>query len=144
MSDPWYAAEGGLRFTCSQCGDCCTGEPGAVWVNEDEIAALAAHLGMEPDAFEREHVRRRGMRRTLYERFDGDCVLFDAETRGCTVYPVRPVQCRTWPFWERNVESPQAWQETCDECPGSGTGELVSVDRIRARAERTRAARAKW
>lgn len=144
MSEPWYAAEGGLRFSCTGCGDCCTGEPGAVWVNEDEITALAAYLGMEPAAFEREYVRRRGMRRTLYERFDGDCILFDEETRGCSVYPARPVQCRTWPFWERNVDGQRSWQQTCEECPGSGKGELISVEKIRARVEETRAARAKW
>ena len=34
---PWYAA--GLRFFCTQCGDCCSGAPGFVWVNEEEIAA---------------------------------------------------------------------------------------------------------
>ncbi|MEQ9319974.1 MAG: YkgJ family cysteine cluster protein [Polyangiaceae bacterium] len=99
---------------------------------------------MDEAAFEHEYVRRKGLRRTLYERFDGDCVLFDKETRGCTVYPVRPTQCRTWPFWERNVESAEAWEETCQQCPGSGTGELVTVDRIRTRVEQTRVARTKW
>jgi len=144
MGEPWYQREGGLRFRCSECGDCCTGEPGAVWVNEDEIAALADYLEMDPAEFERQYVRRKGMRRSLYERFDGDCILFDKATRGCTVYPARPVQCRTWPFWERNVVTEESWQQTCRECPGSGTGELVSVDRIRERAEQTRAARRKW
>ena len=28
MSDPWY--NDGLRFTCTRCGHCCTGEPGFV------------------------------------------------------------------------------------------------------------------
>ncbi|MFM1805538.1 MAG: hypothetical protein RL136_2417, partial [Planctomycetota bacterium] len=26
---PWYAE--GLRFECTQCGNCCSGGPGAVW-----------------------------------------------------------------------------------------------------------------
>ena len=33
MSD-WY--EDGLRFSCSQCGNCCTGPPGAVWFTDNE------------------------------------------------------------------------------------------------------------
>ena len=55
MSEPWY--KDGLQFECSQCGDCCTGAPGYVWVNKQEIAALAADIG-EDDvaAFEKKYV----------------------------------------------------------------------------------------
>ena len=28
----WYSE--GLRFECTQCGACCSGEPGYVWVDE--------------------------------------------------------------------------------------------------------------
>ena len=41
---PWYHA--GLKFTCTQCGDCCSGTPGYVWVTNEEIVALAAATGM--------------------------------------------------------------------------------------------------
>ena len=43
MTKPWYAD--GLRFACTQCGNCCTGEPGFVWVNDAEIAAIAEVRG---------------------------------------------------------------------------------------------------
>src|SRR5260370_17938696 len=43
MSEPWY--KDGLRFTCTMCGDCCTGEPGYVWVDDDDLAAIADFLG---------------------------------------------------------------------------------------------------
>lgn len=141
-NEPGFYADG-LRFTCSGCGDCCTGDPGHVWVNDDEIAALAASLGLTAEAFEAEYVRRVGSRRSLFERFDGDCVLFDAATRRCTVYAARPVQCRTWPFWPDNVESPAAWAETCEVCPGSGEGQLHSVEAIRDHLRRHRQARDK-
>ncbi len=39
---PWY--QDGLKFRCTGCGDCCTGAPGYVWVNKEEIAALAVYL----------------------------------------------------------------------------------------------------
>ncbi len=133
--------ESGLRFSCSACGDCCTGEPGYVWVNDAEVASLAAAVGVSVEAFENDYVRRLGTRRSLFERFDGDCILFDAQTRKCTVYDARPTQCRTWPFWPSNVESAQTWAQTCDACPGSGHGELHSVVSIRARLKATRAAR---
>lgn len=139
----WYEQQGGLRFECSACGDCCTGEPGAIWVNADEIADLAGYLEMDTADFEREYVRRLGIRRSLYERFDGDCILFDKQTRRCTVYAARPTQCRTWPFWDRNVESKETWDVTCQECPGSGTGPLVPLARITQQVVATRRARKK-
>lgn len=130
MSDqPWYSA--GLRFECTQCGDCCTGAPGFVWVNEAEIAALAALVG-EPDVeqFEEKYVRKVGIRKSLREFSNGDCVFFDGETRKCTVYGARPRQCRTWPFWDSNLKSPEEWQRTCEVCPGSGKGKLYSLETI--------------
>lgn len=130
MSQPWYAD--GLRFRCTQCGNCCTGEPGFVWVDEAEIAALAAHLGENPRET-RALYTRSGLRgRTLREKVNGDCVFFQAGV-GCTVYPVRPAQCRTWPFWESNVETPEAWRQTCRVCPGAGQGDLIPADEITRR-----------
>jgi Fe-S-cluster containining protein len=73
-----------------------------------------------------------GADRTLRERSNGDCVFYD-RSAGCTIYPVRPKQCRTWPFWESNVISPEAWRRTCEVCPGSGKGELISAEEITRR-----------
>ena len=70
--------------------------------------------------------------RTLREKSNGDCVFYDREA-GCTIYDVRPRQCRTWPFWESNLVSPEAWQETCEVCPGSGRGELIPAEEITRR-----------
>lgn len=133
-NDVWYAD--GLRFECTQCGNCCTGAPGFVWVNQDEIAALAQKVGIDDvDEFERLYVRKIGMRKSLVEFPNGDCVFFDNEKRTCTVYDARPRQCRTWPFWKSNVRSPETWQQTCEQCPGSGKGKLYSLEQIRQNAE---------
>ena len=126
---PWY--KDGLRFKCTQCGNCCTGAPGYVWVNQAEVEAIAAELGeSDVDAFEAEYVNKVGIRRSLREFPNGDCVFFDNETRRCTVYNARPRQCRTWPFWDSNLKTPEAWAETCEVCPGSGKGELYQIDHI--------------
>ncbi len=71
-----------------------------------------------------------GIRKSLIEYGNGDCVFFDANSRKCTVYNARPRQCRTWPFWQSNVATPEAWQETCDVCPGSGRGKLHTADQV--------------
>jgi Fe-S-cluster containining protein len=127
-NEPWYAE--GLKFQCTGCGDCCTGAPGYVWVNQAEIAALAARLELSVPEFERRFVREVGVRRTLKERKNYDCVFLDGGTRKCTVYEQRPRQCRTWPWWNSNLKSPEAWQHTCEVCPGSGKGKLYSIDVI--------------
>jgi Fe-S-cluster containining protein len=132
VPDPWY--QDGLRFQCTRCGNCCTGPPGYVWVNDEEIAAIAAHRGETVAEVIETFVRQVGSRRSLWEKDNGDCIFYD-KTAGCTVYPVRPRQCRTWPFWESNVATPEAWQRTGQTCPGAGQGELISVEEITRRVK---------
>jgi Fe-S-cluster containining protein len=132
MSDlPWYS--GGLKFSCTECGDCCTGAPGFVWVTNDEIEALAAVVRMEIDEFENQYVRRVGVRKSLKELPNGDCVFLDGEKRNCRVYSVRPRQCRTWPFWDSNLKTADDWKHTCDVCPGSGKGRVYTLAEIEER-----------
>jgi Fe-S-cluster containining protein len=127
---PWY--KDGLRFKCTGCGDCCTGAAGFVWVNKEDIAALAAETGLSEAEFESRYVREIGVRKSLNEYDNGDCAFFDGKTRKCKVYAARPRQCRTWPFWDSNVRTPEAWEATCQVCPGSGTGPLYQLGEIEA------------
>lgn len=133
---PWY--KNGLRFKCTQCGDCCTGAAGYVWVNKKEIEQLAALLGMEVASFEKSYVRTIGIRKSLVEYASGDCVFFDTDSRKCNVYHARPRQCRSWPFWDSNLRSEASWEETCDVCPGSGKGKLYSLENIEEHARQIR------
>ncbi len=133
---PWY--QNGLRFRCTQCGDCCTGAPGYVWVNAQEIRELAALVGDEDvDEFERKYVRKIGIRKSLREYPNGDCVFFDSDTRKCNVYAARPRQCRTWPFWDSNLRNEETWRQTCEMCPGSGKGRLYTLEQIESRRKTT-------
>lgn len=128
-AQPWY--QDGLKFSCTGCGNCCTGAEGYVWVNQEEIASLAAVMDQSVDEFEAMYVRKIGIRKSLKELpVSFDCVFFDSQTRKCQVYDARPRQCRTWPFWDSNVKSPAQWERTCEVCPGSGTGKLYSLGEI--------------
>jgi hypothetical protein len=129
---PWYSA--GLRFECTECGDCCTGAPGYVWVKKDEIEALATLVGLSVEQFESQFVRMLGFRKSLIELEGGDCVFFDNRSRKCRVYEQRPRQCRTWPFWRSNLQSPAAWREMASRCPGANCGKLVPLETIQAKA----------
>lgn len=127
MSAPWY--EDGLKFTCTQCGNCCTGAAGVVWISDDEVAALARHLGEPVEEARARYTYAIGHRRSLKEFSDGDCIFYRRGV-GCTVYPVRPAQCRTWPFWDSACDTPAAWEETCQGCPGAGKGEHHAAEEI--------------
>jgi len=130
MSDEWYAD--GLAFQCTRCGNCCTGAPGYVWVNDEEVQDIAAFLGAPDAQMQAVYTRLVGGRRSLREKANHDCVFWD-KSAGCTIYSVRPRQCRTWPFWASNVATTAAWQETCQVCPGAGQGELISAEEITRR-----------
>lgn len=123
-NSPWYAD--GLCFACTQCGACCSGAPGYVWVDEDEVAGIAAQLGLQVAQFMRKHVRRVGLQHSLLEKPGGDCEFLkrlpDGKTT-CAIHAVRPTQCRTWPFWKSNVASPEDWVLTAADCPGMNQGE---------------------
>jgi Fe-S-cluster containining protein len=127
MSASWY--QDGLRFRCTRCGHCCTGTPGFVWVNEEEITTIAEFRGETVAEATGLHTHLTSRGRSLREKANGDCVFYDRKV-GCTIYSVRPRQCRTWPFWESNVRTPETWQETCELCPGSGQGELIPAEEI--------------
>lgn len=128
MADKWY--KDGLRFECTQCGKCCSGAPGFVWINDQEVEAMARLLEIDSETFRKRFVRQVGEQESLVEYPDGDCILLDPETRHCLVYSARPIQCRTWPFWSSNLSNRRAWQDTCRVCPGTGQGKLYTLDKI--------------
>lgn len=132
MSELWY--RDGLRFGCTRCGNCCTGEPGYVWVNEAELIAIAEFRQEPLEEVTGLYSYQVGKRRSLREKLNGECVFYERES-GCTIYSVRPRQCRTWPFWESNVATPEAWEATCKVCPGSGHGQLISAEEITRRVK---------
>lgn len=126
---PWY--KDGLQFQCTGCGECCTGAPGYVWVNKDDIAKMAAEVGLDTAVFEARYVREVGKRKSLREHpTTYDCVFLDGDSRKCNVYGARPRQCRTWPFWDSNIRTPESWAQTCEVCPGSGKGRLYQLEEI--------------
>jgi len=133
--EPWY--QDGLQFECEQCGNCCTGSPGYVWVNEEDIRNIAGYLDKPIGEIRLMFTRPARGKVSLTEFANGDCVFFDPQNRGCTIYSVRPIQCRTWPFWKSNIESPDDWKETQRGCPGAGTGNFVGLEEITDQLSKT-------
>jgi Fe-S-cluster containining protein len=128
----WYSPDG-LRFDCREdCALCCRGEPGVVKVNAGERARIAAHLGLGEEEFRRRYCRRIVLGAwSLREHPNGDCVFVTAENL-CSIYAVRPRQCRTYPFWRSTLASRAAWEREGRECPGIGRGRLHTPEDIAA------------
>ena len=135
MSERWY--EEGLPFTCTACGNCCKsrGEYSHVYLREEEVTAIARHLDMDPVEFVRTQVRVEDGWISLLPGLS-QCQFLDDAGR-CTVYPVRPVQCRTWPFWDINLNQKTWTEEVNATCPGSRDGALHGADVVDAIAKAT-------
>jgi Fe-S-cluster containining protein len=149
--DPWYAD--GLQFTCSQCGNCCTGGPGFVWLTREEIVKLAEFLKLTPEQTVEQYCRKVDGRWSLTEvrtpagTYDcvflkeiptsprrktttGDDISVEHTRKGCSIYPVRPLQCRTWPFWPENLSSKKSWDFAARRCHGINTGRTFSLAQV--------------
>jgi uncharacterized protein len=147
-SRPWYAE--GLEFSCTQSGNCCTGGPGYVWISREEIRRLAGHLGLTErqviDRYCREINGQYSLNENRNDQGNYDCVFLKevpAEPssgssevahshRTCAIYPVRPLQCRTWPFWEGTLSDKEAWDRAAHRCPGMNQGRHYTAEEIDA------------
>ena len=101
-----------------------------MYVTPHRLRRIAGLLGMRERAFRRDYVTRDEQGETVLKlKENGDCVFWDA---GCTIYPERPRQCRTFPFWGETLRSPQAWSQLKEFCHGVDGGRLYPLEEIRA------------
>ncbi len=105
----WYAFTAmPIHYECQRCTACCRW-PGCVRVNDAEITAMAAFLGMSERDFIERYTRlaadRRGL--VLTEKENGECIFLDG--RDCSIQPVKPKQCRDFP----NGWNFPGWEKEC-------------------------------
>ncbi|MCB4759175.1 MAG: YkgJ family cysteine cluster protein, partial [Sulfurovum sp.] len=106
--------------SCEACGGCCcTGESGYIWVKYDEIVNMATFINLSMEEFVTMYLKKVKHRYSLVEKQlapdNFACIFFDDIKQHCTIYPVRPLQCRTFPFWEQFKHNED---EVRKECPG--------------------------
>jgi len=108
-----------------------------VWVTPEELVQIAEYLKMTPEQFEVKYLQKVGSRRTLIETRNYDCIFLqrDGDSARCLIYPVRPQQCRTWPFWKRNIATPDSWNRELERCPGINRGRLYTCEEIEETAK---------
>ena len=127
-----------LRFECQRgCTACCE-QPGFVYLTEDDLRRAAGFLGMKPSEFERRYVYRTSHRLRLRVPAAARCPFL--ETTGCSIHPVKPTQCRIFPFWPELVNSRREWKKAARFCPGIDKGPLIQIASAEAQAVEMQAA----
>lgn len=120
-----------LRFRCTQCGACCSGGPEyQVWLEKGEPEKIRVFLGLSRSWLYRRYIARLADGESvLRSTHNGDCVFLDEEGK-CRIYPVRPMQCSSYPFWPEVVTTSRAWNREARRCEGINQGSPVSIKKI--------------
>ena len=110
--DTWW--RDGLKFGCTACGRCCQNE-GEVWMDSDEFADLSLHLQKSPLAVLNEYVEmveNGWVKIKSGDRpLDDGCIFLGEDGKQCSIYEVRPIQCRTYPFWPKLIYNESLWEK---------------------------------
>ncbi len=131
----WY--ENGLWFSCVKCGACCRDRGGEkyVFLLEGEDEKLASMLRISVDDMRAKYLVPVGGYACLRNKGE-DCVFLSGSE--CIVYPARPLQCSSWPFWPENMRRKRWIAEVEGKCPGAVKGRLFSREEIEGILERQR------
>ena len=125
-----------LRFECTGCGVCCTGDASRyVEAGPQEQEAIRGFLQLSRAWFRR-HYLTRVDDATLGLRISGGHCVFLQDNGRCRIYPVRPTQCRTYPWWPEVVNSKTSWQEEARRCEGINRGQVIPLKKIVAGLKR--------
>ncbi len=121
-----------LRFHCTGCGRCCLGHADEHYIEllPGEAGKIRQFLNLDKKSFRRDCLVSLGSKsKGIRINAQGRCILLDDNDR-CSVYPVRPRQCMTYPFWPELLQAPEAWHAESARCEGIGQGEVVSSSHI--------------
>ncbi|MCU0777555.1 MAG: YkgJ family cysteine cluster protein [Akkermansiaceae bacterium] len=116
--------EPAVHYVCQRCTNCCKW-PGDVRVEEDEIAPIAAFLGLSEAEFIGQYTRLRSNRMglSLIEKQNHECVMLDGNA--CRIHPVKPAQCAGFP----NKWNFPGWREVCEAVPVAALNLTSKVQR---------------
>lgn len=122
---PFYKQ--GVRFECQKdCSRCCGGTPGYVWLDAEDVVRISRFMELPVPEFIAKYTKDVDGELSLrdIEEDNWNCIMLK-EGR-CSIYDVRPMQCRTFPFWYYNLSSKKRWDRMAQDCPGVGKGRMYS------------------
>jgi Fe-S-cluster containining protein len=128
MKPPWWMS--GVKFSCqSGCGKCCDQPGGIVYLSTKDAERISNHSGLSVDDW-----LERDARKTYDGRFilksredDGICIHLN-ENQQCSIYEVRPQQCKAFPWWGENLASDRSWSQVKELCPGIDAEDALVVE----------------
>lgn len=141
----------GVRFQCVACGHCCSGESeGLVFIYKREIQAICAYLKIPEATFLRtycdvvEAAYNDEYVPTIVIKMNPNTqnCIFQQANGSCKLYPVRPFQCASFPFWVLNVRDAAAWEKVKEKCPGFSVtkgGHVYTLDEIKEYLDKEKA-----
>ena len=134
LYDRPYFFDKGINFQCQRCGACCTGTPGTVYLIGEEITHIANFMMVPESNFIDKYLYPFRDSYSIREHSDGRCFFYE---NGCTIYPARPNQCSSFPFWFNNLRSEKEWKKVSNDCTGIGKGNLYEKEKILKIAQST-------
>lgn len=109
-------------FKCTACGSCCKGA-GIIYFLPHELNRIVEFLNLAEDKAYSLKKRIISSRSNGYYLYDSeeDCLFLGSDGL-CSIYEVRPVQCRSYPFWPSLFQSRKTFQALKKESNGVMTG----------------------
>jgi len=125
-----------LHFECTACGKCCTGDHDTHYIalSKKEASLLQSHLGVSEAWFKRRYVEHLTRESWGIRMRNGQCVFLDKENK-CGIYNLRPVQCRTYPFWPELLDKETHWQAEKKYCEGINRGTIIDIKHIKQKLQ---------
>ena len=123
----------GIRFECQGSGKCCVSREsyGFVYLSDNDLKRFSNYFKLSIKKFKEEYCQITDGFVHLIEKteLNGNCIFL--KDKKCSVYTCRPSQCRTWPFWNENMNV-KVWNKNISiNCPGIGKGKIIKYKIIK-------------
>ena len=123
----------GIKFECQSSGNCCVSRNsyGYVYLSVNDLKRFSKYFNLSIEDFKFQYCQTTDGFIHLKEKnsLNGKCIFL--KNNRCRVYESRPSQCRTWPFWNENMNAKIWNEEIFNNCPGIGKGKKVKADIIK-------------
>jgi uncharacterized protein len=117
-----------VRFACNGCGLCCGDtetKKRHILLLEAEVAAISAQTNMSPREFCEPLEGKKPYAVEMKKTAEGKCVFL--KDNRCTVYGVRPLICRFYPFELKSSSGKEKYVfDFTLECPAIGKGKKIA------------------